>query len=109
MAVEFNLALEQSEIVISRSGYTTIMDLVKLNKRAILIPTPGQTEQEYLAKYLLQKKIFYSTKQEKFSLKEALEKSSSFSYTNPHISCDDYKNVINEFVGSLKTGNFVPQ
>ncbi|MEO5650935.1 MAG: glycosyltransferase family protein [Ginsengibacter sp.] len=109
MAVEFNLALEQSEIVISRSGYTTIMDLVKLNKKAILIPTPGQTEQEYLAKYLLQKKIFYSTKQEKFSLKEALEKSSSFPYTNPHISCDDYKNVINEFVGSLKTGNFVPQ
>jgi hypothetical protein len=41
-----------SESVISRSGYTTIMDLVSLNCRALLIPTPGQTEQEYLAEYL---------------------------------------------------------
>ena len=36
--------------IISRSGYSTIMDLWFLNRNAILIPTPGQTEQEYLAK-----------------------------------------------------------
>ena len=41
-----------SESIISRSGYTTIMDLVSLNCTALLIPTPGQTEQEYLAEYL---------------------------------------------------------
>lgn len=109
VAEDFNKALEQSEVVICRSGYTSIMDLVKLQKKAILIPTPGQTEQEYLAKYLLEKKLFYSIEQEKFSLKEALDTSSSFPYTNPNFSCDDYKNVINEFVGSLKTGNFAPQ
>lgn len=109
VAEEFNKALEQSEIVISRSGYTSIMDLVKLHKKAILIPTPGQTEQEYLAKYLFEKKIFYYMKQEKFSLNKALDKSSSFPFTHPHFSCDNYKNVINEFVGSLKTGNFAPQ
>lgn len=38
--------------VICRSGYSTIMDLALLGKPALLIPTPGQTEQEYLAKYL---------------------------------------------------------
>ena len=109
VAKDLNEALEQSEIIICRSGYTSIMDLVKLHKKAILIPTPGQTEQEYLAKYLSEKGIFYSVEQENFSLKEALTRSSSFQYNHPHFSCDDYKKVINEFVASLKTGNFAPQ
>ncbi|WP_396169983.1 glycosyltransferase [Flavobacterium sp.] len=39
----------ESEMVLSRSGYTTIMDLTKLEKKAYFIPTPGQYEQEYLA------------------------------------------------------------
>ncbi|HDP75565.1 MAG TPA: hypothetical protein ENN49_06800 [Bacteroidales bacterium] len=46
---EMYQAIKNSRLVISRSGYSTIMDLLCLNKRAILIPTPGQTEQEYLA------------------------------------------------------------
>ena len=45
-------AINQSDLVISRSGYTTIMDLVKLEKKAFFIPTPGQFEQEYLAERL---------------------------------------------------------
>jgi len=61
-------AIRQAGIIISRSGYTTIMDLVKLNKNAILIPTPGQTEQEYLARYLKGKKMFFSVEQENFHL-----------------------------------------
>jgi uncharacterized protein (TIGR00661 family) len=40
--------IAQSEIVVCRSGYSSIMDLLILQKKAILIPTPGQTEQEYL-------------------------------------------------------------
>lgn len=41
-----------AEKIICRSGYSTIMDLHTLNclQKAELIPTPGQTEQEYLAK-----------------------------------------------------------
>jgi uncharacterized protein (TIGR00661 family) len=49
---EINQIINQSKIVISRSGYSTIMDLEATEKKAILIPTPGQTEQEYLAKHL---------------------------------------------------------
>ena len=42
----------RARVVVSRSGYTTVMDLVEHGKRALLIPTPNQTEQEYLADYL---------------------------------------------------------
>lgn len=40
-----------SENIICRSGYSSIMDLEVLKRKAYLIPTPGQTEQEYLAKF----------------------------------------------------------
>lgn len=53
-----------SEGIISRSGYTTIMDLVSLNCMALIIPTPGQTEQEYLAEYLSEKGWFKTLKQD---------------------------------------------
>jgi len=43
--------IKQCNLVICRSGYSSLMDLWFLNKRALLIPTPGQTEQEYLALY----------------------------------------------------------
>jgi len=62
-----------SETVISRSGYSTLMDLAALGKKAIFIPTPGQTEQEYLADYFKRKKIFYSEKQSAFDLTRALQ------------------------------------
>jgi uncharacterized protein (TIGR00661 family) len=45
------LALKEAQLVICRSGYSTIMDLEALDVRALLVPTPGQTEQEYLAEY----------------------------------------------------------
>ncbi len=45
-------AFNESEAVLCRSGYTTVMDLAKLGKKAFFIPTPGQYEQEYLAKKL---------------------------------------------------------
>ena len=48
---EFRKKVVGSDKIICRSGYSTIMDLYALHKRAIFIPTPGQTEQEYLAKY----------------------------------------------------------
>jgi len=62
-----------SDYVIARSGYSTIMDLATTGRKAILVPTPGQTEQEYLARYLSQKKIFYAAEQDKFRLDEALK------------------------------------
>jgi predicted glycosyltransferase len=40
------------------------MELVSLNCTALIIPTPGQTEQEYLAKYLSEKGWFYTLRQD---------------------------------------------
>ncbi len=48
---DFAELLQQSQHIICRSGYSTIMDLHALKKSALLVPTPGQTEQEYLASY----------------------------------------------------------
>lgn len=52
IASEMRELLTTSNVIISRSGYTTIMDLAYLNLSGLLIPTPGQTEQEYLAEHL---------------------------------------------------------
>ncbi len=52
-----------SERIITRSGYTTIMELISLNRSALLVPTPGQTEQEYLAEWLKEKGWFTSIRQ----------------------------------------------
>jgi predicted glycosyltransferase len=57
--------LRSSTGIIGRSGYTTIMDLTALGCSALLIPTPGQTEQEYLADYLSERKSFTTVKQNK--------------------------------------------
>ncbi len=103
---ELNIAFQQSEIIICRSGYTTIMDLVKLGKNAILVPTPGQTEQEYLAHYLHEKKYFYYVEQEDFSLEKAVKGAAFFMFEKPSAKMDGYKKVVNEFVVSLKSGKF---
>jgi len=71
-ATALNQILNESEIVVCRSGYSSLMDLVKLDKRAILIPTPGQTEQEYLAAYLSEISGFVAANQENFDIRMAL-------------------------------------
>ncbi|MEC3906631.1 glycosyltransferase [Tamlana sp. 2201CG12-4] len=62
--------INESALIISRSGYTTIMDLAKLNKKAFFIPTPGQFEQEYLAKRLTEMSLVPSCTQDNFTLKK---------------------------------------
>ena len=108
-ADELNKAFQQSKIIISRSGYTTVMDLVKLGKNAVLVPTPGQTEQEYLASYLMGKKFFYSVEQDKVSIKKVMENALTFQISNATSCMNSYKNVICEFVLSLKSGKFKNQ
>lgn len=60
--------MNRSRLIISRPGYTTLMELAILGKKALLIPTPGQTEQTYLASYHMRKGNFYSVSQEKLDL-----------------------------------------
>lgn len=62
-ASEMKKIVKGSESIISRSGYTTIMELISMNCGALLIPTPGQTEQEYLAGYLAGRGWFHTISQ----------------------------------------------
>lgn len=100
-AEDLNDAIESATMVISRSGYTTVMDLIKLKQKAILVPTPGQTEQEYLASYLMEQHFFYTTSQDGFLLSEALNKASDFDFVIPSFDMEQYKKVVNNFVQSL--------
>ena len=67
---EMQQMILSSEKIITRAGYSTIMELLSLNCPALLVPTPGQTEQEYLADYLSSKGLFSSCIQT--NLKEGL-------------------------------------
>lgn len=64
--------IKTSKRIIARSGYTTIMDLIALGKTALLIPTPGQPEQQYLAFRMEEKKYFHRLEQRNFDLQKAL-------------------------------------
>ncbi|KQB37937.1 N-acetylglucosamine transferase [Flavobacterium daejeonense] len=66
-------ALNESEIILCRSGYTSIMDLAKLNKKAFFIPTPGQYEQEYLAQKLKKEGLVPFSEQDFFTIENLEE------------------------------------
>ncbi len=103
-AEQLGKEIQQAEFVIGRCGYSTVMDLVKLNKKSILIPTPGQTEQEYLSNYLLQKKIAFCMPQKGFSLIDALQKAQHFHYNNPSINNENLlPQTIAKFLSLLST------
>jgi uncharacterized protein (TIGR00661 family) len=61
-------AINSSNIILSRSGYTTVMDLAKIGKKAFFIPTPGQFEQEYLATLLDELKLVPTCSQDDFKI-----------------------------------------
>lgn len=69
---ELNDVLLASDVLVCRSGYSSIMDLAALGKKAILIPTPGQTEQEYLGELFSRKGVFLMQKQTEIDLKKGL-------------------------------------
>jgi len=99
---ELRSQMLDAEYVISRSGYSSIMDAIRMNKKCIFIPTPGQTEQIYLARELTKKSIAVSMEQEKFSLNEALMLASSFPYELPSINNEELEPVIERFLSGLK-------
>lgn len=71
--------IADSEAIICRSGYSTLCDLAALKRRALLIPTPGQTEQEYLAKHFNQQFNFEVAKQNQVTkIKKGLAKPGAF-------------------------------
>jgi predicted glycosyltransferase len=101
---ELNKEMQRAEYIVSRTGYSTIMDVMKLRKKTILIPTPGQTEQKYLSDYLLQKKIAFTISGKDFSLMNSLQKAKQFFYHFPTHNNNEQllQQVISSFISSIK-------
>ncbi len=74
--------IASSALVICRSGYSSIMDLAKMSKRAVFVPTPGQTEQEYLADQLMKNNIARSVTQDSLSASQIQSAQDCIGFTN---------------------------
>ncbi|HQV00925.1 MAG TPA: glycosyltransferase, partial [Bacteroidia bacterium] len=89
--------LQHIPVIICRSGYSTLMDLSALNLKAIVIPTPGQYEQMYLAQYHHQAGNVWAVNQNRFNLNEAINgyhKTKGFQVSLPL----DYMQFIDEII-----------
>jgi UDP-N-acetylglucosamine:LPS N-acetylglucosamine transferase len=100
-AIELSKAIQESEFILCRSGYSTLMDLLMLNKKMMLVPTPGQTEQEYLANYLMQSNLAISVNQNVFNLKAILEKVNKFQFVQREVKVFNEQKLFN-ILNSLK-------
>jgi hypothetical protein len=69
---ERELLISRAKIVVARSGYSTLMDLCALQRKGLLIPTPGQTEQEYLSSYHMSKRSYYCVREQELSMSSQL-------------------------------------
>jgi UDP-N-acetylglucosamine:LPS N-acetylglucosamine transferase len=79
--LNFCHCIESSDIVLARAGYSTIMDMYVLGKKALIIPTPGQTEQIYLARHNSGNGLFLEFNPETDSLSDSIAKLLSEPYT----------------------------
>ena len=86
-AKSLNQQMVNANVVISRSGYSTVMDIAKLHKKAIFVPTPGQIEQLYLAKYFYDKNRAFAMHQKELDIQHALQK---VEHVTP-LKSDDYE------------------
>jgi len=101
IANELTQAILESELIVSRSGYSTLMDLFFLQKKALLIPTPGQTEQEYLAERFQKKNIFYHQKQDELNLEKAFQEIKNYTgFATDSSEKDLLKKAITELLDS---------
>lgn len=101
-AGELEQLIMQSKLVIARAGYSTIMDLCKLGRHAILIPTPGQTEQHYLGRNVSEKNWFVVTDQETLSLPMLIKAYEQKQFSPfPEWAFNRYKTVMKELLETL--------
>jgi len=70
--------MKNAQWVIARCGYSTLMELMALEKKAVLVPTPGQPEQIYLATHVQNSGLFYTVKQHRFDFKKNLKEAKGF-------------------------------
>jgi len=89
---------QTAQLIICRSGYSTIMDLIAFKKKALLIPTPGQTEQEYIGHHLQQQNYCYTVSQEHINLTDDIPAAMS----SKGLPSDLEKNLNQGFIPALQ-------
>lgn len=88
--------MNRARVVVSRSGYTTMMELAELGKRALLIPTPGQLEQEYLADWHHRAGNFYAVAQSRLDVTRDLAFAARYpGFRPPHRTEESVRRFMN--------------
>jgi UDP:flavonoid glycosyltransferase YjiC (YdhE family) len=88
-------------IIVCRPGYSTLMDLCALRRHAVVVPTPGQKEQEYLAEFNHEKKLFLHLPEKTFSWKNIRERYAAFSFSENWPEVGINEDLIKAFLHSL--------
>jgi UDP:flavonoid glycosyltransferase YjiC (YdhE family) len=102
-AANLLVEMETASLVICRSGYSTVMDLALLQKKALLIPTPGQSEQEYLARFLIQTGAFHAVAEYSLNLKPDIMKALGSGFVmKPIPFAENMKKVAEPFIRKIK-------
>jgi UDP-N-acetylglucosamine transferase subunit ALG13 len=99
-SARLNELIESAGVVISRSGYSSIMDLAALHKKAIFVPTPGQTEQLYLAQEMQRQRIAPMVSQKSLSLQTAMAQLKDYTgFREDYFSNTHLQTTLREFLG----------
>ena len=96
-AKDLSIYIQESKMVVCRTGYSTVMDLIKLQKKALMIPTPGQTEQEYLGKRLKKLDWFIIQDQQKLDLQQGIKECQLSTNIIPALKFDMFCKSIDAF------------
>jgi len=101
-ADELSEALRTSDVVVSRTGYTTLMDLAAMGAKALLVPTPGQPEQEYLGRFHAGRGWWAIQEQADLDLAAGIDEAIAL-HGAPRIagSTDDLERAMDAFLGRI--------
>ena len=95
--------IQTAGLLVLRSGYSSLMDLAKIGcTSALLIPTPGQTEQEYLAQQLANNGFVQQQSQQQLNLKNAWDKRLAVKGFKYEFDPQLLEKVVRDFVNSIK-------
>jgi uncharacterized protein (TIGR00661 family) len=99
--VDLQEKISTSRYLLSRSGYSSIMDFYALGKRALIVPTPGQYEQEYLAQYHKNKSYFVVQTEKELDIKKAMKALDALHDPFPVSSGENLKVILTDFCDAL--------
>jgi UDP-N-acetylglucosamine:LPS N-acetylglucosamine transferase len=100
-----NELLNRSDVIVCRTGYSSLMDLLNVGAKAILIPTPGQPEQEYLAERMQRYEQFIVQKQGEVNIQKGVDHLKNKTITRMTVGNDELlKNALMSLKGRIEGG-----